>query len=63
MHNKVLEIKDVSKKYGKTQYNYLLQPNVAINVGSIFGVIGGIYILLGFMERYERNITGPIFGI
>ena len=37
--------------------------NVAINVGSIFGVIGGIYILLGFMERYERNITGPIFGI
>ena len=54
---------ELYKKYGKTQYNYLLQPNVAINVGSIFGVIGGIYILLGFMERYERNITGPIFGI
>lgn len=54
---------ELYKKYGKTQYNYLLQPNVAINVGNIFGVIGGIYILLGFMERYERNITGPIFGI
>ena len=54
---------ELYKKYVKTQYNYLLQPNVAINVGSIFGVIGGIYILLGFMERYERNITGPIFGI
>ena len=54
---------ELYKKYGKTQYNYLLQPNVAINVGNIFGVIGGIYILLGFMERYARNITGPIFGI
>ena len=54
---------ELYKKYGKTQYNYLLQPNVAINVGNLFGVIGGIYILLGFMERYERNITGPIFGI
>lgn len=54
---------ELYKKYGKTQYNYLLQPNVAINEGNIFGVIGGIYILLGFMERYERNITGPIFGI
>lgn len=54
---------ELYKKYGKTQYNYLLQPNVDINVGNIFGVIGGIYILLGFMERYERNITGPIFGI
>ncbi|WP_370772612.1 hypothetical protein [Clostridium sp.] len=54
---------ELYKKYGKTQYNSLLQPSIAINVGNIFGVIGCIYILMGFMERYERNITGPVFGI
>lgn len=54
---------ELYKKYGKTQYNSLLQPSIAINVGNIFGVIGCIYILIGFMERYERNITGPVFGI
>lgn len=54
---------ELYKKYGKTQYRDLLQPNVAINVGNIFGVIGCIYILLGLMERYERNINGPVFGI
>ncbi|WP_133014748.1 hypothetical protein [Clostridium cuniculi] len=54
---------ELYKKYGKTQYRDLLQPNVAINVGNVFGVIGCIYILLGLMERYERNINGPIFGI
>ena len=54
---------ELYKKYGKTQYNSLLQPSIAINVGNIFGVIGCIYILMGFMKRYERNITGPVFGI
>lgn len=54
---------ELYKKYGKTQYRDLLQPNVSINVGNIFGVIGCIYILLGFIERYERNINGPVFGI
>ena len=54
---------ELYKKYGKTQYNSLLQPSIAINVGNIFGVIGCIYILMGFMQRYERNITGPVFGI
>ena len=54
---------ELYKKYGKTQYRDLLQPNVSINVGNVFGVIGCIYILLGFIERYERNINGPIFGI
>lgn len=54
---------ELYKKYGKTQYRDLLQPNVSINVGNVFGVIGCIYILLGFIERYERNINGPVFGI
>ncbi|WP_297714220.1 hypothetical protein [Clostridium sp.] len=54
---------ELYKKYGETQYKGLLQPNASINVGNIFGVIGCIYILLGFMERYERNINGPVFGI
>ena len=54
---------ELYKKYGKTQYKDLLQPNVSINVGNVFGVIGCIYILLGFIERYERNINGPVFGI
>ncbi|WP_195467089.1 hypothetical protein [Clostridium sp. D43t1_170807_H7] len=54
---------ELYKKYGKTQYNDLLQPSIAINVGNIFGVIACVYILLGFIERYERNITGPVFGI
>ena len=54
---------ELYKKYGETQYKGLLQPNASINVGNIFGVIGCIYILLGFIERYERNINGPIFGI
>lgn len=54
---------ELYKKYGKTQYRDLLQSNVSINVGNIFGVIGCIYILLGFIERYERNINGPVFGI
>lgn len=54
---------ELYKKYGETQYSYLLQPNVSINVGNVFGIIGSIYILLGFMERYERNINGPVFGI
>lgn len=54
---------ELYKKYGETQYRDLLQPNAYINVGNIFGVIGCIYILLGFMERYKRNINGPVFGI
>ena len=54
---------ELYKKYGKTQYRDLLQPNLSINVGNIFGIIGCIYILLGFIERYERNINGPVFGI
>lgn len=54
---------ELYKKYGKTQYRDLLQPNVSINVGNVFGIIGCIYILLGFIERYERNINGPVFGI
>lgn len=54
---------ELYKKYGETQYKDLLQPNASINVGNIFGVIGCIYILLGFMERYERNVNGPVFGI
>ncbi|MCI9070970.1 hypothetical protein [Clostridium sp.] len=54
---------ELYKKYGKTQFKNLLQPSVSINVGNIFGIVGGIYILVSFMERYERNITGPIFGI
>ena len=54
---------ELYKKYGKTQYRDLLQPNLSINVGNVFGVIGCIYILLGFIERYERNINGPVFGI
>lgn len=54
---------ELYKKYGKTQYRDLLQPNLSINVGNVFGIIGCIYILLGFIERYERNINGPVFGI
>ena len=54
---------ELYKKYGRTQYNYLLQPNIALSVGNVFGIIGCVYLLLGFMERYERNISGPIFGI
>lgn len=54
---------ELYKKYGKTQYNYLLQPSIAASVGNVFGVIACIYILLGFIERYERNIIGPVFGI
>lgn len=54
---------ELYKKYGNTQFNGLLQPNVSINVGNVFGILGSIYILVSFMERYERNITGPIFGI
>lgn len=54
---------ELYKKYAKTQFKNLLQPSVSINVGNIFGIVGGIYILVSFMERYERNITGPIFGI
>lgn len=54
---------ELYKKYGETQYRDLLQPNAYVNVGNIFGVIGCIYILLGFMERYKRNINGPVFGI
>lgn len=54
---------ELYKKYGKTKHNSLLQPNVAINVGNIFGVISSIYLLIGFIERYERNISGPVFGI
>lgn len=54
---------ELYKKYGETQYRDLLQPNAYINVGNIFGVIGCIYILLGFMERYKRNINGTVFGI
>ncbi len=54
---------ELYKKYGKTQFKNLLQPSVSINVGNILGIVGGIYILVSFMERYERNITGPIFGI
>lgn len=54
---------ELYKKYGKTQFKNLLQPSVSINVGNIFGIVGSIYILVSFMERYERNITGPIFGI
>ena len=54
---------ELYKKYGKTQYRDLLQLNLSINVGNVFGIIGCIYILLGFIERYERNINGPVFGI
>ncbi|MEN8077125.1 hypothetical protein ABFP60_09185 [Clostridioides difficile] len=54
---------ELYKKYERTQYNSLLQPNIALNVGNIFGVIGCVYLLLGFMERYERNISVPVFGI
>lgn len=54
---------ELYKKYGETQYRDLLQPNAYINVGNIFCVIGCIYILLGFMELYKRNINGPVFGI
>ena len=54
---------ELYKKYGRTQYNSLLQPNIALSVGNVFGIIGCVYLLLGFMERYERNISGPIFGI
>lgn len=54
---------ELYKKYGQTQYSYLLQPSVSINVANIFGVIASIYILLGFIERYDRNIIGPVFGI
>lgn len=54
---------ELYKKYGKTQYNYLLQPDITISVGNVFGVISSIYLLIGFIQRYERNINGPVFGI
>lgn len=51
------------EKYINGEINYSLDPNIQICIGNVFSVIAKVYILIGALGIYERDITQPIFGV
>lgn len=45
------------------QFEYSIKPNIDINIGNIFGLIGLLFLICGAEELYQRDDIQPIFGV
>lgn len=45
------------------QFEYSIKPNMDINIGNIFGLIGLLFLIRGAEEIYQRDDIQPIFGV
>lgn len=51
------------ENYINGQIDYSLDPDIQICIGNIYNVIAKVYILIGILGIYQRDITQPIFGV